>query len=287
MPNYLRHRGNQGTNAPNTDRGPSPFLWGNCPVSEILHDPNLGVYFFDDFLSFTKPGTQTSELQLTDKWKVYNTGSGQVITDASLGGTLTSGGMISMLADTAGDASAIASHSSPFVMTGLTSNSGPLWFEARVAQTGIATNNIQAFVGLGDNSAYTLGAAKPLGDANAVANDVPFIGLQQNEDGLGVYRGVYADEAATWTEVEDVVGTVAALTFAKLGMYYNPDDSTNCVQFYFNGVPAASVISKATLTGLTNLDAHPLGPVMATFADSAGTSTYFYCDWIRIAQLAP
>jgi hypothetical protein len=36
-----------------------------------------------------------------------------------------------------------------------------------------------------------------------------------------------------------------------------------------------------------DLDASPLGFVFAMFADSAGTATYGYCDWIRIAQLAP
>lgn len=288
MPNYLRHRGNQGTNAPNTDRGPSPYIWGDCPWLEMEADPNLGVRFFDDFTSFTLPGTQTSELSLGyNGWKVYNTGAGTVKTNASLDGTLTSGGIISMLADTAGDGSAIANQACPFVLSGLTTNSGKLWFEARIALTVVTTNNVQLFVGLGENSGYTLGAAKPLGDADAVASDVPFIGLNVTEDGLGVVRGVYADEAATWTAAASSVGTLSASTFAKVGMVYDPEDTTNCIQFFFNGVPSTSVISQSTLTGLTNLDVSPLGPVFATFADSAGTSTYAYMDWIRIAQRAP
>lgn len=286
MNNYVTFRGTQGSNTPNTGRGMSPGLWGDCPLPEVILGNQDGVHFFDDFLDFGLPGTQTTEINL-GRYKVYNTGAGTIATNASLGGTLTSGGIISMLADTAGDGSAIATQASPFLLTGSTTNSGPMWLEARMAITGIATNNAQWFFGLGDNSAYTLGAAKPLGDANAVASDVPFLGLQVNEDGLGVVRGVYADEAATWTEVEDSVGTFAANTFAKVGLKYDPSNSTSCVQFYFNGIPASSVISAATLAGLTNMDAHPLGIVWAMFADSAGTSTYGYCDWIRACQLSP
>ncbi len=288
MPNYLDFRGNQGTNVPNTQRGPSPYLWGDCPWVEIQANPNLGYTFWDDFTGFTLPGTQTSELSLgVNGWKVYNTGAGNVKTNPSLDGTLTGGGIISMLCDTAGDASVIANQACPFVMSGLTSNSGKLWFEARIALTGIATNNVAVFIGLGENSGYTLGAAKPLADADGVATDVPFIGLNVTEDGVGVVRGVYADEAATWTVPAATVGTLAASTFAKVGMLYDPENSDATVQFFFNGVPSTSVVSNATLTALTNLDVSPLGPVFAMFADSAGTATYGYCDWIRIAQKAP
>lgn len=288
MTNLAKYAGNQASNVPNTGRGPSPFLWEDCPWHEIRTGFYGGVAFHDDFEAFPLPGTQTSELSLGHNgYKVYNTGSGNVKTNASLDGTETMGGIISMLCDTAGDASVIGTQSCPFLLSGSASTSGPLWFEARYAQTGIATNNVQVFLGLGESDSFTYGAAKPLGDANAVCTDGPFIGLQQNEDGLGVFRGVYADEAATWTEVEDVVGTVAASTFAKVGMKYDPEDSTECVKFFFNGVQAASVISRSTLTGLTHLDVSSLGLIFAMFADSAGTATYGYLDWWRCAQLAP
>lgn len=282
MTNFFRYA----KNTADTTVEPSGAIWQSCPVEAVDAGAVAGVHIWDNFERVTLPGTQTSEVTF-GLYKAYNTGNGTVITNSSLDGTQTMGGILSMLCDTDGDASAFGTHSCPFRFSGSASTSGKLWFEARIAVTGIATNNIQLFVGFGENNGYTFGAAKPLANANAVANDVPFIGLQMNEDGVGVVRGVYTDEATSWTEVEDNVGTLAASTWAKVGLIYNPDDATNCVKFYFNGVPAASVLSRSTLTGLTNLDASPMGLLFAAFADSAGTSTYAYMDWWKCVQLNP
>lgn len=270
-------------NTADTSSDYSPGIWQSCPV-EALKAGIGGVIFEDDFLDTNLPGTQTSEVAF-GRYKAYNTGSGTVKANSSLDGTLTAGGVVSILCDTAGDAGVFGTQATPFVISGLTSNSGKLWFEARIAVTGIATNNIQLFLGFGQNDAFTYGAAKPLGDANAVATDGPFLGFQMTEDGLGVVNASYADEAATWTNAVAGLGTLAASTWAKVGMIYDPSNSTSCLRFFWNGVPSSTVVSKSTLTGLTHLDASPLGLLFATFADSAGTSTYAYLDKWRCAQL--
>ncbi len=273
----------------NSGRVWSTSLWGangGCPVAGIRNGSVSGVYQEDDFADFNLPGTQTSEI-VCGKYKVYNTGAGTVVTAATLDGTLTMGGHITMLCDTDGDASAIATQACPFLLSGLDSNSGKLWGEFRIRLTGIATNNVQLFVGLGENSGYTLGAAKPLGNANAVATDVPFFGFQITEDGLGVVNVSYADEAATWTNAVAGLGTLTAATYANVGFTYDPSKTSDCLAFYFNGAKSTTYMSRSTLTGLTNLDVSPLGFLFATFADSAGTSTYAACDRYRIYQLTP
>jgi hypothetical protein len=282
MPNYVRHRGNQGANVPNTGRGPSPYLWGDCPWIEMESDPNLGVKFFDDFVDFGLPGTQTTQINL-GRYKVYNTGAGVIETKNGFPSTEISGGVIAMLCDTAGDQSVIGTTAIPYL---LNNTAGKLWFEARVAVTGIATNNVQLFLGLGENQAMTFGAAQPLADADAAQTTGGLIGFNMTEDGLGVINSSYEDRSATWTNVQAGVGTFAAHTWKKLGMIYDPEDSTSAVKFYVDGVEQTSVISAATLAALTHIDAKGLGFVFAMFADSAGTSTYGYLDWVRIAQLA-
>lgn len=267
-----------------TTRDPSPSIWRSCPTEFI--EGGAGHFVKDDFEVVSLPGTQTSEVAW-GRYKVYNTGAGTVKTNASLDGTETAGGIISMLCDTAGDQSSLATQSCPFYFSGSSSTSGKLWFEARIAVTGIATNNIQLFVGFTESDGYTLGAAKPLGDADAVASDGPILGFRMKEDALGVVDAGYADEAATLTNVVTGLGTFAASTWAKVGLIYDPAESANCIRFFWNGVQSSTVMSRSTLTGLTNLDVSTLGLTFATFADSAGTSTYAYMDWWRCYQLAP
>lgn len=274
----------KGDGAQSSERGPSPSIWSTCPWMDIQGDPNVGYAFFDDFLEFGLPGTQTTQINL-GKYKVYNTGSGEVITDAVPHDAtpMGEGGIISMLCDTAGDQSVIGTHACPY---SLSSSSGKLWFEARVACTSIATATSHWFVGLGNNCDVTFGAAIPLADADATGTAVALIGFNRLEDGLAVLNASYTDEAAVYTDVKASIGTLAANTWIKVGFVYDPADTTNTIRFFVNGTPSVTVMSAATLAALTHLDASGLGPIFAAFADTSGTAEYHYLDWWRVAQLA-
>lgn len=264
-----------------TWRKPSGSIWGDCPMEAI--ERGDGHYISDDFTTFSKPGTQTSELQLGPV-KVYNTGSGAVITDSFPNGTPGyPGGVISMLCDTAGDQSVIATHACPFSLS-TSGSAGKLWFEARIAVTSIATNMTHVFVGLGNSGDVTLGAAIPLADANATGTAVALLGWTRLEDGLGVLNTSYTDEAASYTHVETSAGSIAANTFVKLGFVFDPIRTSDCVTFFVNGVPTTTPMTRATLAALTHLDNSNLGPIFAQFADSAGTACYAYMDWWRCYQ---
>ncbi len=262
----------------------SPF-WGTCPLSAIRNDPGKGYLMEDDFMDLGLPGTQTSEINL-GRYKVYNTGSGKVIPDAlpHASSPLGTGGIISMLCDTDGDQSVIGTHQCPF---SLASTAGPLWFEARIATTAITTTMTHIFVGLGNNFDVTFGAAIPLANANALGTAVAAVGWNRLESGLGVLNTSYCDEAAAWTDVQATAGSIAANTWVKLGMYFNPADSSRALRFFANGAECVSAITASTLSGLTHLDASGLGFCFAQFADSGGTANYAYCDWYKIAQLTP
>ena len=113
------------------------------------------------------------------------------------------------------------------------------------------------------------------------------IGFRIEEDGLGVIDTVYNDRATSFTNIGDTEGgTPTAFTFRKLGMYYDPRESTNCVRFYADNVELSSKLSNS-LTGTTNLDANPLGFMAAWCADSAGTSFIGYLKWVAVCQLFP
>lgn len=271
----------------NSQTGPSPAIWADCPVLEMIADPAVGFYFFDDFVTFPVIPTITSEAGVGNHYKAYNTGDGTITLPTSVNSTETPGGVIAMRTDTDGDQGALATVATPFRLSGTTSH-GKLWFEARIATTQILTNDAQIFVGLGETDGLTLAAAVPLADGNACANGGAMIGFGRDEDGLGVLQTRYADRATSWTAVDATAGTIAALTWTKVGMVWDPNVKNQYgdnLSFYQDGTLLDTGLTNAEIAALTNLDANNLGLLMAIFADSSGTSSYLYMDWWRAGQL--
>ena len=279
-----------GTGVADTSADQSNF-WADCPIVEIKAGWKRGWFQEDDFTEFaplpfvpTNTSVQTTEGGIAGKYKVYSATAGTWAPVNAVPTTDTGGGYLRGLCDTAGDAAAIGFAGSPFL---LNNAAGKLWFEARFAITGIATNNAQVFVGLGENNVMTFGAAQPLGDADIANATGALIGFNILEDGLGVLNACYEDRATAWVNPTSGtgIGTMAANTFKKVGMVYNPNDSTNAITFYVNGVKQACVISAATLTALTSLDVKGLGVLAGMYADTAGTANYLYLDWWKCYQL--
>ena len=268
----------------NQSRGLSQAIWGDCPIQEILEDNDRGIMFFDDFLDWGLPGTQSTEINL-GRYKVYSAANGKWITDAMPSSTTASvvGGVVSGLCDTEGDAAAFGTQACPFLLT--TTQKGKIWFEARIATTSILTNMGQLFCGLAENQIATFGVATPLDNANATAATMAMIGFNRLEDGLGVLNTSYADHAAAWTDVQAAANsTLAANTWIKLGMMIDFSNSLRCVRFFVDNVECTSAMTKAVLLATTFLDVSGLGPCLAFYADSAGTADYVYIDWWRVAQ---
>lgn len=268
-----------------TSRRPSRTVWGDCPWLEVEEGRVDGVQFKDDFEHFGLPGTQTTEIQ-NGKYKVFSSTAGVFTADTMPHAATSSGrgGIISCLADTDGDSHAIGTQNCPFFLT-TTQTVGKLWFEARVAITGILTNAGQFFLGLADNRIGTFSATLPLGNANVQSTTLAMIGFNRLEDGLGVLNTSHSDVGATaWTDIQASAGAIASETWIKLGMVVDFSDSTNFITFTIDGVPCTTTVSKATILALSSLDVVGLGPCMAFFADSAGTSNYTYIDWWRACQ---
>jgi hypothetical protein len=265
----------------NSGRGPSPGLWADCPFTgDPTEDTNLGYHFWDDFISLPVMPTVTT-VAAWGPYNVYNTDGTSVQTPAFPAGTVYGGGIFRHTANTAGDAMVIGTASCPFVL-----KSKKLWFEARIATTSIATNDGQLFLGLAENYSMTFGAATPLADANATANTGALIGFNRLEDGLAVVNTSYADHATSWTNVKaSAYAALAANTWLKLGIRYDPNNAARAITFFVNGVELDNAVTQAILTATTYLDNVGFGPCFAFFVDTAGTASYGYLDWWRCAQL--
>ena len=267
MGNSIKYRG------ANSDRGPSPNLWHDCPWSDLVEDPNLGYTFFDDFVSGwgTTP-TITTAVNL-----------GPYTAFGSSGATITyetdvRGGVVVLTEATDNEAISLITESLPFQIS---ADLGKLWFEARIKTSTITADEQAWFVGLA--GAMTQSATVPLTAAGALA-DINICGFHQPEGNTTAFDTSYKANGVTAVEVNSDVGTLAVDTFVKLGMKFDPKDS-NQLTFYIDGSEQAS---KQTIPDDTGTDfpadvqmGLAIAKVMAN-----GASETLHMDWWRAAQLA-
>lgn len=276
-------------NNQDTTRLPSGTIWSDCPWDDIRQGLANGVLFFDDFaefqpLTFATGALQTTAGGLGGKYTAYCATAGTWAPDSMPHGTTaTPGGIISGLCDTDGDSMAIGTLSCPFSL--LTTLTGKLWFESRIATTSILTNMGQIFNGLHENNVTAFSATCPLGNADTGCATTAGIGFRRSEDGLNALDTVYWDHSATQVVVQAAASSVlAANTFVKLGLKVDFNETTKFLTFFVNGAPCSTQVSKATILATTSLDAVNLGACLAFYADSAGTSDYLYADWWKGCQ---
>lgn len=271
----------------NTTNGPSPAIWGDCPILDITVDPYRGYGIFDDFVNTPLPGTQTTEVQWYNGYKVFATASGYVKADETINSVETPGGILAFNGDTADDSASLATYAEPFKISGSSSTSGKLWFEARLAVSSAVTNGVGIFVGLAETQLWTLATGVPFsGTGDAITNSAAAIGFLYPEDDTTTADTVYSDRATSFTAIGDgEVTGIADNTFTKLGFVYDPERTSDCIRFFQDGVELSTKLSQSTITGLTNLDAGTLGLIYAHVADTAGTAIISYLDWWRCYQL--
>lgn len=280
------------TGTANTSRLPSPAIWGEVPWLDFQESNQLttgpggpgGIHFWDDFVDYPLIGTQTTQIG-HGRYKVFNTGSGVVAGVSTVNSVELAGGILRNNVDTDNDSGSLAMAYTPFLMTGANTTSGRLWFECRVAWSPITTNGLGWFVGLAETDQWTLATGVPFNGGDAITNSASAIGFRKPEDDTTTYDTVYSDRATSFTAIGDADGTgYTAYTWVKLGMTYDPQRSSDCIRFYVNNQQLTNVMSRTTLTGLTNLKANGLGFLWAIIADSSGTSGEMFMDWVRIAQ---
>ncbi len=271
--------------------GISQNLWGQggaCPRSLIRNGDVRGVYFETDYEDLPLAGTQTTEISATPKFKWFNTGAALCVGKSTINSVEKGGGFLAIALDTNNDSGSIAQASPGFMLSGNESDSGKLWFEHRMCFTGILTDGLGWICGLAETDLWTLATAVPLNGGDAVTNGAGFIGFNKLEDGLGVINTCKADRAAAApSSIQAAVGSVAAFEFFKIGMFYDPSNSAECLSFYFNGVKASTVITKAVLQAYTYIDANALGFIFASVADASGTTSESFHDWTKIYQILP
>lgn len=285
--NVTFRKNSRATADADTLRRPSPDIWRDCPWYDIREGFKSGIAVYDNFERFPLIGTQTTQIGF-DRYKVFSSAAGTTNPVSTINSVESPGQYLKLATDTDNDSASIAVAYPHMLLSGLTGTSGKAWFEARIAMNTILTNTIGWILGLAETEQWTLAAAVPLNASDSLNASASFIGFRKEEDGLGVIDTGYSDRATSLTNVGDAATSVSeAYEFIKLGMRYDPENVDECITFYANNIKLADVVSRSTLTGLTNLDANCVAPIFAMVADSAGTSGECYLDWWRWAQELP
>lgn len=271
-----------------TDRHLSPALWGAFPVSDLLEDPSLGIFMFDDFRDLPLAPTLTTQIAF-GRYKAFaNTGC-TISKVSPINSVETIGGALAFATDTDNDSASLADAYPSLQLTGSRSTSGKLIFECCIAQKSVATDMASSFVGLGEVEQWTLANGVPLNGGDAITNAASFIGFRVEEDGLGVIDTVVSDRATSFTNIGDTEGgTLTAYTFRKLGFIYDLDrPSAERITFFADNQPLATKYTGANIAATTNLKANGLGRIIATCADSGGAAHELYMKWWAVGQLFP
>lgn len=264
----------------NTDRGPSPSLWSNCPWMAFLQNPQKGIAFHEDFelVGATSSAASAAVIGSQGRWAVYRYQGSTVVSGDVTGGAITIG--------SDDDNEGVALHSNAgagLIATG----GGRVWFECRLKHSTITDTKNGVFVGLMEGETPT--TAQPLGTDGALA-DFNMIGWHRLEgDGDEMDFTYKADGQTAQSILTDGITAVsgAALsadTFVKVGFYFNRKHPTaQRIKLFVNGQVATTYVTGTQMDAATFPDDMQLSPVigiMNATGTSPGTCTV---DWIRVA----
>ena len=274
MTNVIQYR-----DASDTTRGPSPSVWGTCPVLEIMAQVGQGsggYYFWEDFDAHGLVTAPTALAALGGGLPFTgfgSSGSKQEVDDASGG---SSGFLLEETTHEEGANFTTENH--PYVLSNV---AGSLWFEARVKSSTITTNEMSFFVGLADTTAFT--AVMPLTAPGAVG-DLNCIGFHKPEANTTAFDFSYKANGVTLEEVNSDIGTLAVDTYVKLGFLMHESDYK--VRCFVNGAEQASTTTVSDALGTDTPSDGGLAPAGA-IKNAGGTAEGLTIDWIRCAQLLP
>ncbi len=291
--------------------GPSYDLWSDCPVAEMMQDPNVGLHHFDNFsvcptiTTSKKANTGTAASGLTAipaSWDAtagsyvmndfasvlrdmhagdynYYNDDGVVIGPSGLQG----GGLKISGNDADNDEGSIQAGGGGLVISDTSTAARKLWFEACIQKASIGDNGLAFFLGL--MTPASTAADILVDDTGAMAASKSYLGfrvLQDNGEEVDFVHAKSTGAVVEWGA--DVVDMVAA-TDIKLGFKYDPD-SDKKIRLWIDGVEYSSDwLVAADIALATFPDGVVLAPMFATKVGTAA-EVVTYMKWWRWAQLA-
>lgn len=242
------------------DTGPSPLIWDDAPVLEVMLDPGKGIYVFEDFLNSLTAAETGGTLTQT-------TGSGTFTDDPA-----SSGGI--MVLDNAANT---ANHATNLAWVNMQCEPGVgthIYFECRI-KVGVDDGGL--FIGLADDSTTDI-----TGSGTIVVN-TDHVGFFRDTGTTAAKIGHQACDGTNVTTADTTIADCDKDAFETFGihMFGDGDTALDYVKFYHNGALVATV----TDTDGGGNDGIPDAVICPTLAvDNIGDTTQMKLtiDWMRL-----
>lgn len=250
-------------------RGPSPLIWDGAKILDVILNPTLGSYYFNDFEAGPVGANNASDYTGDIIWATGATAA-SVISPQTDEPT----GVIRLESTTDNEGALIAALAGGNV-AGNFLPSRTWAFEARIKLLNITDSKFNAFIGFAEEALCADGSLIANTDAMA---DKDYFGFQRvfaDGDKLDTVYNTAAHGSTPVTIKADAV-TIEADTFIKVGA--KCDGTT--ITFYANGVALADTVLLAA-TGF------PLDQEMAFYFGimlGHGDLASIEIDWVRIYQ---
>ncbi len=267
--------------------GPSPAIWADCPILEMMMNPGKGYFFQDDFLNVSDHISDQS-VQRYDTF--INTGVTGIqragVAAPTFGGV---GGVIEIAGnDTDEDQFVMSTHGPAFVVSDTVANSRKLWFEARFSKASIGNDALAFFLGLAFDHGASVTVAKTMCLTNTDANlgAFSYLGFHVDQAAGATMDAVYMAESNSQTVNVAGIQTMVADTYYRVGFKYDPDAPvTRRIKWFIDGVEDNTYVTATQIAAATFPDAEPLALVLATKVGTNAAEVKSQMDWWRCAQL--
>lgn len=262
------------SNSADTRRGPSPSIWANCPITDLITDPNVGHYFFDDFSHggvITAPSADAASALVGQNWNAFSTDASNV-TQSTTESAL-------IIAETTVDEGTTLYQDPSFWQ--ISAHLGSLWWECRFKVSHTATTEQSFFMGFLERVTPT--AILPLTADGALSNN-NLVGFHKPEANTTAFDFSYKADGVTAVEVNSDIGTLAAATYIKVGLHF--EHRTSVLSCFVNGVKQANTKIIPNNTGTDFPADVPMRLVCSLAVGAAASDNTITIDWVRAAQLA-
>jgi hypothetical protein len=246
---------------------PSPSIWADCPIEEIMRNPAKGLYLFEDFL--TVPGATTVKGNL---WYPI------IATGCSVNQLKDNNGVVQLLHD--GTDNDIVSLSTGNNVSGITKITSAMptkwWYECRFKVNTVTTDDLAIFIGLAEEALSAQTGI--IADTTAALADKDILGFYV-DDGDGDDLTIVHRKAGGAVVSQTGKIALAADTYYQVGMKYEPQH--NHIDVYLNGVKVGDPIdcSLATFPSAQDLALYLVAKAM----DRASTD-YLAVDFVALAH---
>jgi hypothetical protein len=268
-----------------TDRLPSPAIWGDCPVLGLMAGTVNGVYFFDDYTTSYDVATNETTVLKYGPYEIY-TGNGTNLLGSG-GLTGVGGHQVWASGDTA-DVNGVMTlgGGAPFMISDTAGDDHKLWFECRFKVSSVTTaDQVAFFFGLSEEDRAAANGVFAAGGGDlGVTTTIDLLGFGRFDDDGDSLSFFY--QKASQTAQDKVQIALAADTYIKVGFVYDPKGpSSKKIKVFANNSEQATAGASATdIAAATFPDGEELTYTFSFHNDST-TSNTITIDWVRIAQV--